>query len=129
MSLTSNLISAYTFENSGSMGADASGNGNNLTKTGSVPQAAGNASPGTNAASWSDGGGFSPQGTLHGNFNYIPAASDFSMVVWAYVLNGSWNTTPYDMFVVGSENAGTDQYGLHLSQSTKEFYFLVSGGG
>jgi hypothetical protein len=129
MSLLTNLISAYTFEASGSMGTDASGNGNTLSLTGSVPQVAGNALPGTNAASWSDSGGVSPAGVLHGNFNYVTAATDFSGIVWVFPLTGTWNTTPYDMFVLGSMNAGTDQYGLFLKQSTKEFYFQVSAGG
>lgn len=129
MSLLTSLRSAYAFESSGSMGTDSSGNSNNLTLTGTVNQAAGNAVAGTNAAVWTDSGGLSPLGTLHGNFNYITASTDFTLTAWVYVVTGSWDTTPYDMFVVGSYNAGTDQYGLFLDQATKEFYFVVSGGG
>jgi hypothetical protein len=122
-SLRSALKGAYTFETAGNMGADASGNGAHLTLTGSVPQATGNAAPGTKASSWTD----SSANHLNANYHAIPAATDFSLTYWAYVTASQ----VFSQFLAGYLEVGNQQYACFLDHTGSEFKFLINstGGG
>src|SRR5438105_4178384 len=106
MALTDNLQLALTFEGTGShLGDDKSGLGNNLTNHGSVAQAAGNASPGSNSAT------FPASNTVYlGNSGPVINLSntDWTITCWVYPMA----TVTYDMFVVGQELYPTHQYAI-----------------
>jgi hypothetical protein len=132
VSLLTNLVSSYTFENASpaaNIGLDSSGSAHHLTLTGSVPQAAGNAAPGTHGSSWSDGGVSAAQGVLSAAVNVIPPATSFSISLWVNTITGNWQSTGYDPFAAGIQGGGSDQYYFQLNHTSLTWYFVVSGGG
>ena len=120
MGLTTSLTCTYTFENSGAMGTDDSGNGKTLTVNGSVPQAAGNAPPGTHASSWSNNGANNMTRAA-----IYDGSTDFMIACWVYVTAFQ----VFDLHITGQWQSGATQYQLVLDHTNKDFKMQGSVNG